>query len=141
MTYLETKKWCLEHKKQFILFGCFIMVFLVGFGTGRYDKNAQAQKRKSPNNYNKTETAAQKTENPAADALVPAATGQVAGQAILGGGEAVKAEVKCVIKGNISASNKIYHEAGGAFYDRTNPEMCFNTEGDAVAAGFRKSSR
>lgn len=44
------------------------------------------------------------------------------------------------IKGNISSSDKIYHLPGGAFYNRTNPEQCFNTEAEAKAAGFRKSS-
>lgn len=45
------------------------------------------------------------------------------------------------IKGNISSSGKIYHMPGGSFYSRTNPEICFNTEAEAQAAGFRKSSR
>ncbi len=45
------------------------------------------------------------------------------------------------IKGNIGSSGKIYHLPGGAFYTRTNAEMCFNTETEAQAAGFRKSSR
>ena len=45
------------------------------------------------------------------------------------------------IKGNISSSNKIYHMPGGSFYNRTNAEMCFETEAEAKAAGFRKSSR
>lgn len=45
------------------------------------------------------------------------------------------------IKGNISSSSKIYHLPGGVFYERTNPEMCFDTEAQAQAAGFRKSQR
>lgn len=45
------------------------------------------------------------------------------------------------IKGNISSSGKIYHLPGGSFYNRTNPEMCFDTEAQAQAAGFRKSQR
>lgn len=45
------------------------------------------------------------------------------------------------IKGNIGSKEKIYHLPGGAFYNRTNPEMCFDTEADAKAAGFRRSSR
>ena len=45
------------------------------------------------------------------------------------------------IKGNISAKSRIYHVPGGAFYNRTVPEMCFNTETEAKAAGFRKSLR
>lgn len=52
------------------------------------------------------------------------------------------AECAGLIKGNISSGGeKIYHMPGGAFYTRTNPEMCFATEAEAQAAGFRKSSR
>lgn len=47
----------------------------------------------------------------------------------------------CPIKGNISGKNKIYHVSGGAFFDRTQEEMCFQTEAEAEAAGFTKSSR
>jgi hypothetical protein len=47
----------------------------------------------------------------------------------------------CPVKGNISSKSKIYHVKGGSFYDRTDPEMCFNTEAEAQAAGFTKSSR
>lgn len=43
------------------------------------------------------------------------------------------------IKG--STSHK-YHLPGGAFYDKTtHPIACFDTEAEAVAAGFTKSSR
>lgn len=46
------------------------------------------------------------------------------------------------IKGNINTNGrKLYHMPNGAFYTRTNPEMCFNTEAEATAAGFVKSSR
>ncbi len=45
------------------------------------------------------------------------------------------------IKGNIGSSGRIYHIPGGSFYERTIPEMCFNTETEAQAAGFRKSQR
>lgn len=47
----------------------------------------------------------------------------------------------CVIKGNISGKSKIYHVSGGAFFERTQEEMCFQTEAEAQAAGFIKSSR
>lgn len=52
----------------------------------------------------------------------------------------------CQIKGNISSSGKIYHMPGGAFYDRTNidesdGERWFCSEEEAIAAGWRKSSR
>ncbi|MEZ4180663.1 MAG: hypothetical protein R3B41_04130 [Candidatus Doudnabacteria bacterium] len=45
------------------------------------------------------------------------------------------------IKGNISSKSKIYHMPGGAFYNRTQAEMCFDTEQQALAAGFVKSSK
>jgi trigger factor len=41
------------------------------------------------------------------------------------------------IKGN--ASSKIYHAPGSGSYDRTIPEVCFATEEDATAAGYRAS--
>lgn len=44
------------------------------------------------------------------------------------------------IKGNISGSNKVYHKPGGSSYNRTKPEACFNTEGEAQAAGFRPAN-
>ena len=43
------------------------------------------------------------------------------------------------IKGS---SSMIYHLPGGSFYNRTtSPIRCFNTEIEAKAAGFRRSSR
>lgn len=45
------------------------------------------------------------------------------------------------IKGNIGSSGKIYHLPGGASYKQTIPELCFETEAEAQAAGFRKSKR
>jgi hypothetical protein len=43
------------------------------------------------------------------------------------------------IKGS---SSLIYHMPGGAFYDKTTrPIRCFDSETEAKAAGFRKSSR
>lgn len=46
------------------------------------------------------------------------------------------------IKGNInSKGEKIYHMSGGAYYDRTIPEVWFSTEEEAQAAGFRRSKR
>lgn len=48
----------------------------------------------------------------------------------------------CKIKGNInSKGEKIYHVPGGAFYDKTKAEECFDTEAAAHAAGYRRSQR
>ncbi|WP_245858972.1 HNH endonuclease family protein [Luteimicrobium subarcticum] len=43
------------------------------------------------------------------------------------------------IKGN--ASSHIYHVPGGAYYDRTAPEVCFASASAAVADGYRASKR
>ena len=43
------------------------------------------------------------------------------------------------IKGN--RDSMIYHVPGGKFYDKTNPEECFATEGEAQTAGYRRSLR
>lgn len=48
---------------------------------------------------------------------------------------------ECKIKGNVSGRSKVYHLQGGAFYERTQEEACFNTESEAQSAGFIKSSR
>lgn len=49
------------------------------------------------------------------------------------------------IKGNLNKSSSgdyIYHVPGGQFYERTYANVrCFNTEQEAVAAGFRRSER
>jgi hypothetical protein len=74
-----------------------------------------------------------KSAPPQSDPRAPGA-GAVAGES---------SDLNCLgrIKGNIGSSGKIYHVPGGAFYDRTVPELCFDTEVAAQAAGFRKSQR
>jgi endonuclease YncB( thermonuclease family) len=58
-----------------------------------------------------------------------------------------KGHATCAIKGNISSSGeRIYHVPGGQYYSRTqiNPlkgERWFCTEGEARAAGWRRSKR
>ncbi len=58
-------------------------------------------------------------------------------------GAAASDDLNCEgkIKGNIGSSGKIYHLPGGASYKQTIPELCFDTEAEAQAAGFRKSLR
>jgi len=136
--YEKLKKWCVDHKKEFIIAGCFVLVFLVGFGTGRYDREAQSAKRKSLTNYSKTNVNQQKAADAAVENQDANTGGQVAGEAT---GDKAKADGKCVIKGNISTTGMIYHMPGGASYEKTNPEKCFNTEAEAKAAGFRKAAR
>ena len=48
------------------------------------------------------------------------------------------------IKGNFttySGERCIYHVPGGRFYDKTKPERCYATPGDAKADGCRASKR
>ena len=53
---------------------------------------------------------------------------------------------KCLIKGNISRSGRIYHVPGGQYYSRTRinqskGERWFCSEAEAQAAGWRRSRR
>lgn len=45
------------------------------------------------------------------------------------------------IKGKISKSGKIYHLPGSADFELTKPNVCFATEAEAQAAGFRAPKR
>lgn len=62
-------------------------------------------------------------------------------------GESTPVPPEALIKGNISSSGeKIYHMPDGAYYDQvkideSKGEMWFRSEEDAIAAGWRKSSR
>jgi len=62
------------------------------------------------------------------------------------GGETQSAPAGCVIKGNISASGRIYHRPGQRDYDRTRidpvrGERWFCSEAEARAAGWRAARR
>ena len=139
MTYEEIKIWCKDkdNQKKMVLGVCFVLVFIVGFGAGRFDKPIQAATYKTQTNYT---TNQDKKPSPfvskEGDMTAAATTGKVAGAATS------TPSSSCVIKGNISSKGKkIYHVAGGAFYKIVKPEQCFNTEAEALAAGFIKSSR
>jgi len=59
---------------------------------------------------------------------------------------AIPPDPNCPIKGNISSGGKIYHVPDGIYYDKTvidesAGERWFCNEAEAVAAGWRKSSR
>lgn len=135
--YQKIKNWCKEHKKEITVGVCFALIFFVGFGTGRYDKEAQSAKRKAQSNYSKSSNNQQKAD---ADNQNVQDQGQVAGDTAEGFAPA--ADGKCPVKGNINTKGKrIYHVSTGAFYNQTKPERCFNTEAEARKAGFVKSSR
>lgn len=131
--YERFKKWLELNRPKLVTAVCFLLVFILGFGTGRYDKenfSKRALYNQNQNNYNikslekpkNTVTEGEKVESKVQGAVVD--------------------KTFCVVKGNISSQGKkTYHVKGGSFYDRTNPEQCFNTEAEALAAGFIKSSR
>ncbi|MCL5666871.1 MAG: hypothetical protein M1383_03815 [Patescibacteria group bacterium] len=143
MDYQQLKEWVAEkeNRQKILVAGCFVLVFLAGFGTGRYDRETKAVKLKGQSNYNTKSTAKpaageagdQTQVNTGAAAVLQAATVTPTSNASTG---------NCLIKGNLSSSGKkIYHVSGGAFYNIVKPEQCFQTEAEAQAAGFVKSSR
>lgn len=59
-----------------------------------------------------------------------------------GGGYAPVSRDSCLVNAPIKGNQSgIYHVPGGQFYDRTNPEECFESESEAQAAGYRRSQR
>ncbi len=133
-SYNDLKTWCKDHKKELLVCLGFALMLVVGYGIGIYEKPLRRQNVQS--NYTTATAKKPVTAEAGAPAANVPAMGNVAGAATTTGDSG-----DCIIKGNISATSKIYHVKGGAFYERTKAEQCFNTEAEAVAAGFRKSSR
>lgn len=138
MNYEEIKEKFYGKKNYFAVALGFVLVFLLGFGTGIFEKDHRKAPASLPNYTTNTEKTVEKQaiETKPVNETPKAGEVQVLGQAT-----SSAPTQECLIKGNISANSKIYHVKGGAFYDRTNPEMCFSTEQQALDAGFRKSSR
>lgn len=132
MLYENLKIWYENNKNKVVLAVCFALVFVVGFGAGRFVQPGptKATQTNYTTNSNQKPFFAQTANQAAAGTMAPAT---VAGTSTQASG--------CLIKGNISATRKIYHLPGGAFYEKVKPEQCFNTEAEAVAAGFVKSQR
>lgn len=134
VTYEQLKIWFETHKQKFVLAACFVLVFLAGIGVGRYEK-ANRQANKNITNYSTNSAKPQVKNLEAGDtAVLGTVVAKEASTTPVGTGE-------CKIKGNIGTSGKIFHIPGGASYKIVKPEMCFNTEAEALAAGFRKSGR
>ena len=79
-------------------------------------------------------------------AIALVVAGVVAWAALVGGSGVTPSDGHCPadapVKGNRSASGeRIYHEPGWEFYERTTPEECFATSKDAQEAGYRASER
>jgi competence protein ComEC len=133
-SYEEIKKIAVDHKTQIIQAVCFVLVFIVGFGTGKFEK--EINKSNNSQSHYTTPTATKATK-PAGDTAKEKTTTTPAKAAVAGANTE-----NCLIKGNINAKGgKIYHMPGGASYKITKPEQCFQTEAEATAAGFVKSSR
>ena len=115
----------------------FVLIFLVGFGAGRFEKSLRRDNVKSQSNYT-----TQQDKKPLVTEAPAGQTTAQNGEGTVAGNSTTTVPTDCKIKGNIaSGGKKLFHVKGGAFYDRTNAEMCFNTEAEALAAGFVKSSR
>lgn len=116
------------HQQKIVLVIGYMLVGLLAFGLGRLTSPKKEapdirveQQANLPANY--TPTVAGLQTNTAPVQAITTTTDNCAGK----------------IKGS---SSMIYHVPGGAFYDKTtHPTRCFDTEAQAQAAGFRKSSR
>ena len=129
-TYEEIKKSFLDNKQNIVLGLGYILVFLLGLGVGKYDVEWEKKVSRLQNNYNTKSTNLQKEAVETQKKDVVQKT------------ELAPVTQSCPVKGNISAQGKkLYHVVGGSFYDRVKPEECFDTEAQAQAAGFVKSSR
>ncbi len=141
MNYQNLKDWLSqkENKNKLVLGVSFILVFLVGFGTGDYKKSTEPV-LKTYANYTTNQNVAPLPDTSRENDQTPArGTGTKAKTSP----KSAAPDHNCPIKGNISASSgkKIYHVPGGAFYSKVKPEQCFSTETAAQAAGFVKSRR
>src|SRR4051812_45544389 len=120
ITYQQVEEWWAEreNKNKVVIAAGFVVVFLVGFGTGRYERAVRRDAYKVQSNYT--------TQNAKKPEVLGAQTGAGQGR---GGATSTLTSANCVVKGNISAAGKkIFHVLGGAFYARVKPEQCFNTE-------------
>lgn len=135
-SYQEIKDWLekKENKQQVVIAVCFVLVFFIGFGSGRFERGYRREKIKSQNNYTTNSDKKPITQ----ETVAPAKEAQQGTVVVASSTPATD----CIVKGNISSGGKkIYHVSGGAFYKTVKPEQCFKTEGEAVTAGFVKSQR
>lgn len=144
ITYLELKE-KLKDNKQRVMFALgSLIIFLLGFGTGRGYTAVNPARPSANSNY---ATKQQKTPQAAEKSLQNSEEKKTSTDPASKDKRTSATDSKpqpgqpCPVKGNISSTSKIYHVKGGAFYNRVAPEQCFNTEAEAKAAGFRKSSR
>lgn len=99
---------------------CFMAVFAAGFGVGK-NSNYSNYTTNTINSTNSVNTNSSENTNDTKDH-----------------NNTITNTATCNIKGSKS---KIYHIPGGTFYNRTTAAVCFNTEEEAQAAGYTKSSK
>lgn len=127
---LDTAKLLEKAKPMAIASVCFVAVFTAGFGVGKSSSTEDttgATKRSL--NYTTSEQGNSNTKGNDKTQQKPTTTTPTT---------APVDKSNCYIKGSKS---KLYHVPGGSFYERTNPAACFNSEEEAQAAGYSKSSR
>lgn len=134
VSYEQIKQWSKEHKTHGIYSLCFVIVFFLGFGTGRVESSIGAKSAVSAKKEQVDYTI--KSEDKPTQSLPPPVAAKVNPPS-----SGAQDPADCVVKGNISGKNKIYHIKGGAFYNRVKPELCFPDSQAAEAAGFVKSQR
>ncbi len=138
MNYENIKKLLEKNKDKILILGAFILIFCIGYGSGRFVKKDQPNSL--PNNY--TINSKKKPFLPTEPAKAADDESTDIPKKLEVPGTATSTQPVCIVKGNISsAGKKIYHIKGGAFYARVKPEQCFNTEEEAKEAGYIKSSR
>jgi micrococcal nuclease len=119
---MDYKSFIKTHQQTIVLTIGYVLIALLGFGLGRFT---------SPN-LSVPEVRVEEAFTPPANY-----TPNIAGIQTIAPQTGLNCEGK--IKGS---SSLIYHLPGGSFYDRTtHPIRCFNSEAEAQAAGFRKSSK
>ena len=128
MTYEEIKEKFYEKKNYIVVALGFVLVFLLGFGTGIFEKDRRKNGASLPNYTTNNEKTVEKAK---VETKTVTETPKIGESKVLGQATSSTPAQECVIKGNISTNSKIYHVRGGAFYERTNAEMCFKTEEEA----------
>ncbi len=148
MSYEQIKTFVSDHRTQVHGLLVLVVVFFIGVGVGKISNTQNSKATKSYLEYNTNSPAKTIKADAPKEAVLDAATATptpaITPEATPSNTAATtpaKPSTNCIVKGNVSSKDKIYHVKGGAFYDRVTPELCFATEAEAKLAGFRKSSR
>lgn len=140
INYENIKEKLFENKTKVIYGLCLILMFGVGFGTGKTQK-IKPNESKQTKSYTNSNTKPVETKEPAETDTkeIPKNNKNEAPAATT---NSLDPATCTKIKGNISASGgRIYHISGGASYKQVKAEMCFESPVEAESAGFRKAAR